>query len=319
MSVTVESESFVVDTNTGTAEQVMADLQTGDATLQKDPDSATAAAPSEPVPTEASDAGKALANRKRSLEGRKQTIQDEINALVRQRGDTQRERDAIARELESLRAEKARLSAPQASMPMAAATQPVPPASDDQEPTEEQFSDYASYVKAQARWQAREAIRAFQEETRQQQAAHSRQQWQQSRDQQFAERLTEAASRIPDFNVLVNREDIELSPPMVDAIKESPVAAELMVHMAHYPEDAQRIAALHPVLAFGEMKKLEARLEIASGRGSSTPAFTFSKAKPPIRPVGSAPSRTVDDATDMDFGPEYVRRMNTQERKARRY
>ena len=46
MSVTVESESFVVDTNTGTAEQVMADLQTGDATLQKDRDSATAAATS---------------------------------------------------------------------------------------------------------------------------------------------------------------------------------------------------------------------------------------------------------------------------------
>ena len=316
MSVTVQTDAFTVDTNTGTAEQVTADLQTGDATLAPAPPSDDAAAA---TPPDASEAGKALAHRKRSLEGRKQTIQDEINALVRQRGDTQRERDAIAKELDALRAEKARLSAPATPLPMAAATQPVPAAADDREPTEDQFNDYASFVKAQARWQAREAIRAFQEETRQQQEAQSRQQWQRQRDQQFAERLSEAATRIPEFNVLVNREDIELSPPMVDAIKDSPVAADLMLHMAHHPEDAQRIAALHPVLAFGEMKKLEARLEFAADRGASTPAFTFSKAKPPIRPVGSAPSRTVDDPADMEFGPDYVRRMNQQERKARRY
>lgn len=312
--VTVETDGFTVETNTGTVAQVEADLVAAQqATTPETEPSETAPSP------EASEAGKALNHRKRSLEGRKQTIQDEINLLVRQRGETQRERDRIAQELASLRAEKARLSPPQTPMPMSAATQPVPPASDDQEPTEEQFNDYASYVKAQARWQAREAIRAFQEETRQQQEAQSRQQWQRTRDQQFAERLSEAASRIPDFNVLVNREDIELSPPMVDAIKDSPVAAELMVHMAQYPDDAQRIAALHPVLAFGEMKKLEARLEFASGRsGSSTPTFTFkSQAKPPIRPVGSAPSRTVDDASDLEFGPEYIRRMNQQERKRR--
>lgn len=317
MNVSVTSDQFTVETNTGTAEQVQADLARGDATLT--PPVEPAEAPAEPsVPSDASEAGKALAHRKRSLEGRKQTIQDEINALVRQRGETQRERDRISAELEQLRSEKARLSAPQTPTPLASASQPVPPASEDQEPTEEQFNDYASYVKAQARWQAREAIRAFQEETRRQQEAHSRQQWQRTRDQQFAERLTEASSRIPDFNVLVNREDIELSPPMVDAIKDSPVAADLMVYMAQYPDDAQRIAALHPVLAFGEMKKLEARLEVATGVGTPTPAFTFSKAKPPIRPVGSAPARAVEDATEMEFGPEYVRRMNQQERRARR-
>lgn len=326
MEAVVEQDGFIVHSNTGSKDQIIADIASGDNAMKKaEPVEAPAqvAEPAEPDADaqSASDAAKALNHRKRSLEGRKQTIQDEINALVRQRGETQRERDRIAAELESLRSEKARIAQmqQQPAQPMRDAMQPVPAASDDQEPTEDQFQDYASFVKAQARWQAREAVRAFQAELRANEEKQREAQWHFQRDQTFAERLNAARTANPEFDQLVNRDDIELSPPMIDVIKDSDIAPQLMLHLAHYPDDAQRIQSLHPMLAYGEMKKLEARLEVAmQSRTGPTSAVPVSKARPPIRPVGSAPSGVTDDPSEMDFGPEYVRKMNAMERSRRR-
>lgn len=323
MEAVIEQDGYTVHTNTGSKEQVIADLASGDNAVAQTPKAAEPPPPAAPSPDDqaASDAAKALNHRKRSLEGRKQTIQEEINTLVRQRGETQRERDRIASELESLRQERAKIAAMQQapSQPMREAMQPVPAASDDQEPSEDQFTDYATFVKAQAKWQAREAIRAFQQELRANEEKQREAQWHFQRDQSFAERLAEARTANPEFDTLVNREDIELSPPMIDVIKDSPVAPQLMLHLAQFPDDAQRIQSLHPMLAYGEMKKLEARVEFASQRSTGpSSAPMISQARPPIRPVGSAPSGTVDDPADMDFGPEYVRRMNTMERNRRR-
>lgn len=327
MEAVVEQDGFVVHTNTGSKEQVIADIASGDNALKAPPQKETTHVAPEAVQDAdasaeaASEAAKALNVRKRSLEGRKQSIQEEINALVRQRGETQRERDRIASELESLRAERAKIAAMQQtpSQPMRDAMQPVPAASDDQEPTEDQFTDYATFVKAQARWQAREAIRAFQAEMRANEEKQREARWHYERDQSFAERLNQARSANPEFDTLVNREDIELSPPMIDVIKDSPMAPQLMLHLAQFPDEAQRIQSLHPMLAFGEMKKLEARVEFASqGWTGPNSAPKVSQARPPIRPVGSAPSGTVDDPSDMDFGPEYVRRMNAVDRNRRR-
>lgn len=326
MEAVVEQDGFIVHSNTGTKDQIIADIASGDNAMKKETpvEAAPAAEQAQPEPDAqaASDAAKALNNRKRSLEGRKQTIQDEINALVRQRGDTQRERDRIAAELESLRAERAKIAQmqQQPTQPMREAVQPVPQASDDQEPSEDQFQDYASFVKAQARWQAREAVRAFQAEMRANEEKQREAQWHFQRDQSFAEKLNAARQSNPEFDQLVNRDDIELSPPMIDVIKDSDVAPQLMLHLAHFPDDAQRIQSLHPMLAYGEMKKLEARLEVAM-QGYTGPTSTppVSKARPPIRPVGSAPSGVTDDPSEMDFGPEYIRKMNALERSRRRF
>jgi len=86
--------------------------------------------------------------------------------------------------------------------------------------------------------------------------------------------------------------------------------------MAHHPDDAQRMSVLHPVLAYGEMKALEARLSVA--HGSTAPSTYVSKARPPIRPVGSTPSGSVDDPSELAFGAEYVSRMNKLDRDRRR-
>lgn len=291
---TADHGSFSVSTNTATVDQITEALQT--------PETPETPAPETAPDPEASEAAKTLNVRKRSLEGRKQTIQDEINALVRQREDAKRE-------LERLRQDLPRPTPPPTPALFAAPT-------GDPEPQEDQFASYAEFVKATSQWTARQAVREFEQQQQQRHEQSRRQAWAQSRDQSFGERLNEARQRIPDFDVLVNREDIALTPPIVEVIKDSPVAAELMLHLAHHPDDAQRFNALPPMLAFGEMKALEGRLSAASP-GSSAPA-TVSQAKPPIKPVGSQPTGTSEDPTDMDFSPEYVRRMNALERSRRR-
>jgi hypothetical protein len=323
---TVEHDSFTVDTNTAPADEVRASLQQADAqataaaaTAVSDPSESSRPESASPLETDAdtdgqdagdaSEAGKQLAARKRSLEGRKQTIQSQINDLVRQRGETQRERDQMAAELAALRAERAQLTRAQAAPPAA-----------DGAPKIEQFQDYDQYDEARVRYLAQQEAQRLLQQTQQQQAEYQREvaraQWQQQRDASFAQRLDSFAKEHPEFVNEVDREDIVLTQPIVDVIKESPMAPALMLHIANHPEDVQRIQALHPVLAYGEMKALEARLEVAATPASTRPSI--SQARPPIRPVGSAPSGGTDDPSSLEFGSEYVRRMNAADRSRRR-
>jgi hypothetical protein len=259
----------------------------------------------EPSDADASDAGSKLNQKKRSLSARKQTYQNQINELAKQRGDLHRAYESERREYDALRAARTQ-AAPQQAPPA-----PVDPAA----PQEEQFETYGDYVKAAARYESRHAVLEAQHHARQAHEAHQRQAWESSRNIAHEERLNTHRATNPEFDVLVNREDINLSTPMVDVIKASDHGPGLMVHMAHHPDDAQRIAALHPVLAFGEMKALEARLDVA--HGSTPPSKPMSSAKPPIKPVGTTLSGSVDDPSELEFGREYVTRMNKLERSRR--
>jgi len=260
----------------------------------------------EPSDADASDAGSKLNQKKRSLAARKQTYQNQINELAKQRGDLHRAYESERREYDVLRAARTQASPPQQARPA-----PVDPDA----PHEEQFETYGEYVKAAARYESRRAVMEAQHHAHQSHEAHQRQAWESSRNTAHEERLATHRATNPEFDVLVNREDINLSTPMVDVIKASDHGPGLMVHMAQHPDDAQRIAALHPVLAFGEMKALEARLDVALG--STPPSKPMSKAKPPIKPVGTTLSGSVDDPSELEFGREYVTRMNKLERSRR--
>ena len=258
----------------------------------------------EPSDHAATDAASVLNQKKRSLEGRKQTYQQQINELARQRGEQQRAFEAERRTFEEFRAQ-------QTQAPLQAA----PESSDPYAPTEDQFETYGQYVQAAARYEGQRAVRAAQQQASQHQEAANRQQWFNQREASHADRLETFRSHNPGFDVAVDREDIDLSTPMIDVIKASEFGPTLMLHMAQNPDDAQRIAALHPVLAYGEMKALEARVSVAHG---STAAFqSVSQAKRPIRPVGSVPSGSADDPSELAFGPEYVARMNKLDRSRR--
>jgi hypothetical protein len=306
-----DDHQFETETNTtpdgGAAAsdaQVSSDLSDADAEAQ----ALQSVVADEPSDADASDAGSKLNQKKRSLSARKQTYQNQINELAKQRGDLHRAYESERREYDALRAART-----QAAPPAPSQARPAPV--DPDAPQEEQFETYGDYVKAAARHESRRAVMEAQHHARQSHEAHQRQAWESSRNTAHEERLAAHRTTNPEFDVLVNREDINLSTPMVDVIKASDHGPGLMVHMAHHPDDAQRIAALHPVLAFGEMKALEARLDVA--HGSTPPSKPMSKAKPPIKPVGTTLSGSVDDPSELEFGREYVSRMNKLERSRR--
>jgi hypothetical protein len=274
----------------------------------------------------ASEAGKALAERKTRLDERKLSIQEQINQLVRERGEVTREtergraeRQALQREIETLRGERERLGGAQTERPAA----PVYDGSDprDPEPVEGQFEDYAAYTKAVGRWAGRQEFRRgeYLRYQREQQAA--RQQWEAKRQQNYSTRYQAFVQTNPTFEQEINREDLLLTAPMVDAIKDSDVGPQMLLHLARHPEDIDRIAALHEVLAYGEMKKLEGQLIGAHSGSPPDVAQQHSQAPAPIKPVGHATSRRsdTDEIPGEDVSDdEHFERMNKRDEMLRK-
>lgn len=273
---------------------------------------------------------------KRSLEGRKQTIQEQINELVREKGTTQRERDAIAAELATLRTERDAIQAeirtgkPRESAKPGERQDPREGARageqdpawgrtsrTDREPQESEFDDFGDYVRAQSNWAAREAHRVANFRQREAGQRQGRERHEQTRQAAFAGRYSEFAKTNPTFEAEVNREDLNLTAPMIDVIKDSEVGPQLMLFLARNPEEVDRLSAMHPVLAYGEMKKFEARQEAAHS-GPALNAKPVSKAHALIKPVDSAGAAGDDgelpEDLDMD---EFIERGNALERRRR--
>ncbi|MDA1095313.1 MAG: hypothetical protein O3A25_18935 [Acidobacteria bacterium] len=266
---------------------------------------------------DASDAGKALAGRKKGLVARELSIQERINAATREYRETERktaegrqERETLAREIDELKGQKARLVPDR--------REAMPPADGrDPEPDEQDFDDFAAYVREQSKWAAREAVRYDRSQQAAEREHFERGRWEEQRAKGHAERYTAYKAANPGFEQEVNREDLLLTAPMVDVIKDSPVGPQLMLHMARTPEDVDRLARMHPVLAYGEMKKLEARYEGAHS-GPPDASKPFSKARPPIKPVERADHIADDDAVPDDLSvDEHIRRMNLRDSKKR--
>jgi predicted methyltransferase len=72
--------------------------------------------------------------------------------------------------------------------------------------------------------------------------------------------ITVARHKHPDFDAVVNRQDVTLTPAMVQALIESGSGAELMYYLGKHPEEAVRIAGLSPVSSILEIGKIAGRL-----------------------------------------------------------
>jgi hypothetical protein len=245
---------------------------------------------------------------------------------TRQAAEAKRERDALA-------AEKARLEAELAELrkPPAAPSQPTPrpgtQADGDPEPQEDQFENYRDYVKAQARWEARQEFAARQQEAHQREQAVRIEAALEKRVTGFREKIETFAKADPTFAERVSPEILDLKPlsmlergerPTVwNAIAEEIVgsadAPRLMLHLSEHPDDLQRLATLGPRDLVREIARIETRLDAVTA-GAAPPAV--SKAKPPVRPVTGSPHAAVSDI-DSDEVPfdEYVVKANARDRR----
>lgn len=250
----------------------------------------------EPPPTEpaivepiaaapdASAAAKTLATHKKGLEGRKQSIQAEIDALTRAKHDTKRETDAARQELDALRRDLAAVKAQQGAPP----TQVTEPAGDP-EPLPDQFDTYEKYVKAQARWEARQeyaTLRAHDQQIAQETHAQAAE-----REvlQAYAAKQVEARTRYADYDAVIQAGgDLPVTPSMKAVLVGSDRGADLTYYLCQHPDEAQHIATLPPLRQVYELGKIEARFAtVPAGPAATLPQST---AAPPIKPVGSAPT-----------------------------
>lgn len=298
MGESFTADGYQVSSTTETSEQIQASFAALDGTpAEPVTESPADESPTEdptPEPDKASEAAKTLNSHKSGLEKRKASIQAQIDELVAQRGQTQRERDEIKAELATLRAERDALKG-QTAKP-APSTSPVP-AEDDPEPQEDQFDTYRDFVKAQARWEARQEYREQDRKTREARQRDLATRAEQARLTSFTERLAKTREQHADFDARIDAGPA-LTKAMQEAILDADDPGAVMLYLADPDHQAeyQRIRDIgSPMGQYAAMKKLEGRVEAAAVRGPAPVAETKSQAPAPIKPLGSTPGAVVSD------------------------
>lgn len=240
------------------------------------------AAITEPKVPDASEAGRQLAAHKSGLSTRKASIQTEIDTLTRTKHDTKREADAAKAELDALKSELATLKATPKAPEVETKT-------DDAEPAPEQFDSYDKYVKAQARWEARQEIRQELAAERERNAVEVRTRGYQSALDTMYQAGTQAH---PDFEAVVNQahaDNFKFSPDLSLAIADLPNAPEVVYALLSNRADAQRLNALTGVQLGIQLAAIVTRLPTAQS-GPVVEAPPVTQATAPIKPVGTTPT-----------------------------
>lgn len=105
----------------------------------------------------------------------------------------------------------------------------------------------------------------------------------------YQEREEDARDKYSDFDQVAYRTPYDCSQAMADAIQFSESGPDLAYYFGKNPAEANRIAALPPILAIKEIGKLEIKIS------QTPPAVKTSSAPEPITPVkpkGSSPPRS---------------------------
>ena len=253
--------------------------------------------------------------------------QARVEAATSKEAAAKRERDEAKAEAATLTARIAELEA----RTDPARQMPAPRTAADTEPTVDQFETYEKFVKAQARWEARQEIQQV-EQTRQEQAALQARAYQiRDVDRQFSERYTAVLARDPEFaskvdprllhtpraGVLANPNDVTFGNFLIEQVFQSEQPDVLLLHLSD-PATIQRLATLPPDVVIRELAKVVYSSGAASPAASVSRAPALSQAKAPIRPVGSSPLVSNDEPTDEASDEEWRRHWEASELRKRR-
>jgi hypothetical protein len=180
------------------------------------------------------------------------------------------------------------------------------------EPSEEDFETYSDYNKALIKWNIQNELHQEQAGRRESLARDQAQRAQAELVAAHRARIDEFKSEHEDFEAVIRGpHGAQLTKPMEDTIVNSELGPALMYHLTQNPEEANRIARLHPMMAVKEMGKLEARLETAP-TGPVSSADPVTKAPRPIKPVGGGATASTVPLDDMPY-QDYRRIMNKRE------
>ena len=166
-------------------------------------------------------------------------------------------------------------------------------APEDERPKRDDFEDYEAFMRAEARFEARQEFKALQQQERQRSQQQSQATTDAQRLQRFNADLAKTREAVADFDEVVDAADVPVTQAMRDAILESEVGALLTYHLAKNPAEAQRISQLSHVAQIKALGAIEASL-------MQKPAPQVSKAPSPITPINSG-TRASPDPSKMSM------------------
>lgn len=170
------------------------------------------------------------------------------------------------------------------------------------------------YAEALAEWSAIQAI----EKDRKTQAEERAKAEKERADAAVRERIAAATQKYPDWEKKVTGSNITLQNECLQFIGRSPQGMDIAYFLADNPKEAERIRALDPYLAVGELGKLQTRFEKPAEptKAETKPeAPTTSSAPAPITPIStSGAGSVVVDPAKMNF--RQLREWHRERRKA---
>ncbi len=182
---------------------------------------------------------------------------------------------------------------------------------DDPEPTEEQFADYRQFVKAQARWEARQEFRDQLTKIEAKEAEKVALEQQQAEVKEFKGRLEEARERYDDFDEVIGRRNIQVPQVVVDTIPGLENGPDVMYYLAQHPDVCEKLMEMKPHRAVAEIGKIAAALEPKEDDEPSSTARGVSKAPAPIRPIGGSATKSSVQADQLPY-QEFKKLRNAQ-------
>ena len=302
---TIDSDGYVIESSNPDAEAVRDSVE-GVAS----PSPATSVGGSAPVADASAEPETAEATeRARAADGKfvkRNPIQERIDKAVGAQRAAERERDALRQELEAARAPKAQ-ERPQEARE---APQPAQPTFDPaQGPQLDQYGSYEEWVDARAEWKAEQHYQRVSAAQQQEHALYS-----------HTERIQSFAQQTPDyFDRIAEAARLPVSKAMERAIIDSARGPEIAYFLATHPEEGIRLAQGTVEVPLSQAHLVRELLEskLPASAASSGPAARGVRPSlpSPIKPVGAAPVVAETPPDTLEFGPEYVRRMNALEQQ----
>lgn len=159
-------------------------------------------------------------------------------------------------------------------------------------------ADFQNYEDFQAALAAHRTLQALDQrelknvEAERQQSAQAFKQLETQRQEAFIQTVQmvneDGRARFADYDAVVNRHDVPITPAMVSVIADTDDPGVVAYHIAKSPELAAKLANMPPVQMAREIGRIEARL--------SSPRTTTTSAPPPITPVTPKAKPATDPA-----------------------
>lgn len=182
------------------------------------------------------------------------------------------------------------------------------------EPQPEDFDTHAAYVKAQARWEAKQLLK----EERQEAEKIRFESDQQKVLKAHAERVKSFSEKTEDFaDVLESVDDIPVSAAVREVILESEHGPALMYELAKNRDEYARICELSDRAAARELGKIEAKIEARASQ-EKKPEPKITKAPKPIGPIGGGKGTVAKSIDDPNLSFSDYERMRREQLKRKR-